>query len=521
MEAMIVSPAPSSPGNQSTTNSSSAKGAETDFAPALNEAINENSNSSSQSDDQAQHQAAHSKSRKEANDGTSPAEGNTSEQADHAVAGAASFVEQNSGSTHSPSTTDPSLASRVAANTDGSGGHPLARTGLASADEILALLLQGEKSKLNGAEQPLSFKSIQKDSSTHSHHGSTPPGNGISVDKQIKASQLGKDATALQWQAKDSITISQSSAHSPSHAEHKSSPASLLEAMAHRANGVDKSGVHNQGQHANTNGSIPLSAEIIAARLSDMPFQQSLRSESLRDGRQSLRHDWMGEFIEAKVDQLPGAKNGKTGQQLFNSDGELSANNSTVAMAKVGDKSADTSFSQVLQPSMDKPLSQGADLQRPGSMNIMLSQFQENNLLHQVIHKIRLSQHLQDSKVVMKLHPAELGNLKINIQLKEGVISANVLAQSQQVQEILERNMPRLRALMEEQGLKVNEITINLDNDPTENSNLFEEHLAQDNTSFANHPDKSSNVEFVLEAVETDEEHVAVAPPASGVNVLI
>ena len=81
--------------------------------------------------------------------------------------------------------------------------------------------------------------------------------------------------------------------------------------------------------------------------------------------------------------------------------------------------------------------------------------------------------------------------------------------------------MPRLRALMEEQGLKVNEITINLDNDPTENSNLFEEHLAQDNTSFANHPDKSSNVEFVLEAVETDEEHVAVAPPASGVNVLI
>jgi flagellar hook-length control protein FliK len=60
----------------------------------------------------------------------------------------------------------------------------------------------------------------------------------------------------------------------------------------------------------------------------------------------------------------------------------------------------------------------------------------------------------------MKLHPAELGDLKIDVQLKDGSINANILAQSQQVQEILEKNMPRLKALMEEQGLVVSDISL-------------------------------------------------------------
>ena len=128
---------------------------------------------------------------------------------------------------------------------------------------------------------------------------------------------------------------------------------------------------------------------------------------------------------------------------------------------------------------------------------------------------------MQDTKLVMKLHPAELGDLKIDIQLKGGTINANILAQSQQVQHILEKNMPRLKALMEEQGLVVNEIAVNLDTDVSDNRNMFEDHLAQDNQSFSKHKGASSSARFTLQHEEVDEAEIIAQPTPPGVNVMI
>jgi flagellar motility protein MotE (MotC chaperone)/flagellar hook-length control protein FliK len=265
----------------------------------------------------------------------------------------------------------------------------------------------------------------------------------------------------------------------------------------------------------------PLSAERIAAKLTDIPLQANHTPTSLRDNVSSLRQDTHEQFIDAKLDYIDKKQHTQADQQSLNSDSDSAQKNSLTASPKNIDKTNETSFSQSLHTiSTDKPTSSGIDPLRPGG-SVFTPQIQEGNILHQVLHKFRISQHLQDSRLVMKLHPAELGDLKIDVQLKDGTINANILAQTQQVQDILEKNMPRLKALMEEQGLIVNEIAIKLDTDVSDNKNMFEDHLAQDEKSFTKRKDISSSVQFELDQEIIEEAELSSQPSPSGVNVMI
>lgn len=546
MEAMFVSTVPPSHGKPSTTNNSS-KGSETGFAPALNEAINEKKNSTSQQSEseKSQHSAKSNIPEKENN--TSPLEENQDSPEDVAAYGAAE--KKSSSSLQQQGSANFSSINRNAANTEITGAD--AKQGISKniGDDNLAKFLNGEQVKSNNVSQESSLlKNTDQSTATVSNHRfSTSPYEGKSAsdlrgtvssteqqsDNRLSDRLSGKSGSSVQLLANDSITISHSKPQTTQLSGQKFTPTSILEAAGvhgneryrqagNNGNGLSEYATQNPGQLNSNHNNLPLSAEKIAARITDIPFQQNIGNTSLREGNQSLRHDWLGEFIEAKVDQFQGKSSSKTGQELLNSEGEMSANNSSGAPAKGGEKGGETTFSQTLHlAAADKQVASGVEMQRPAATNIMLSQFQENDILHQVIHKIRLSQHTQDSKLVMKLHPAELGSLKIDIHLKDGTINANILAQSQQVQEILEKNMPRLRALMEEQGLKVNEIAINLESEPTEQNNLFDEHLAQDNKGFANNSKNNSGEEFVLEVDDTEVTEVAPTPLQSGVNVLI
>lgn len=531
MDAMIVSPAPSSSANQTTSNKTSTKGSETSFAPSLNEAINEKKTSSEQSDTSSGDKTGHphTYTTKTETRSTKEEENPTSDQSPGGLPITAEQIRRANGSASTAH-----LHSSTIVNGERESLFPgQGKNGGAAADETLMRLFQDEQAKLKEGLTALAQKSgkqqgIQEHavSSTSDRLALSNQKSDFSFSGQFNTKDVAK-ISSLQMQAKDAITVSQTGSTATPNQEQRFTPTSLLESMASRANNSVELSGHLQGNLANTSASLPLSAEKIAAQITGLPFQQSLRHEGLREGGQSLRHDWLGNFIEAKVDRLPGTGEGKSGQQLLNSDAETSANSSTLSMPKGGEKAVDATFSHTLQHVADKTLTPGSELQRPGSMNIMLSQLQENDLLHQVINKIRISHQMRDSKVTMKLHPAELGNLKINIQLKEGVISANVVAQSQQVQDVLERNMHRLRTLMEEQGLKISEITIELDNDPTDGRNLFQDHLAQDDRDFNNQQSPTSGEKFVMDTIEQDVEEnietleIGTTAMDRGVNVLI
>ena len=81
-------------------------------------------------------------------------------------------------------------------------------------------------------------------------------------------------------------------------------------------------------------------------------------------------------------------------------------------------------------------------------------------MMQQVIDHLRDLPRPLPNRISLQLHPAELGQLKINLTMQEGVIRASLVTQTVQAQEILEKHMPKLRALLERQGLALEDVRI-------------------------------------------------------------
>jgi len=97
----------------------------------------------------------------------------------------------------------------------------------------------------------------------------------------------------------------------------------------------------------------------------------------------------------------------------------------------------------------------------------------DNVVLQQVAERFQMQMQNQETKLRIQLQPAELGKLDINLTVKEGSIRAHVVAQSGQVQELLERNMTKLKGILENQGFSIEEIIVSTASESISNSDLF------------------------------------------------
>ncbi|WP_305043277.1 flagellar hook-length control protein FliK, partial [Geoalkalibacter sp.] len=88
----------------------------------------------------------------------------------------------------------------------------------------------------------------------------------------------------------------------------------------------------------------------------------------------------------------------------------------------------------------------------------------DNQLLNQVVERLSLRGQGEGSRMTLRLHPEELGELRMELLMEKGVLKAQILAQNPQVQEVLERNLYRLREALEGQGLKLESCEVGLDN---------------------------------------------------------
>jgi len=87
----------------------------------------------------------------------------------------------------------------------------------------------------------------------------------------------------------------------------------------------------------------------------------------------------------------------------------------------------------------------------------------ESQIFDQVVTHISGSFNGESGRMVLRLQPAELGSLKLEMKIEGDRIQANFHAQNQQVQEVLERNLPQLRSALAEQGLKIDQFQVNID----------------------------------------------------------
>lgn len=111
---------------------------------------------------------------------------------------------------------------------------------------------------------------------------------------------------------------------------------------------------------------------------------------------------------------------------------------------------------QVRQPVVNLP--QGQNVHLPSGQQVS-----EGQVLDQVVTHISGSKSGETGRMVLRLQPAELGALKIDLQIEGDRVKANLHAQSTQVQEVIERNLPQLRNALAEQGLKIDEFKVDID----------------------------------------------------------
>lgn len=68
-----------------------------------------------------------------------------------------------------------------------------------------------------------------------------------------------------------------------------------------------------------------------------------------------------------------------------------------------------------------------------------------------------------NGEVRMELHPESLGHLKIEVKVEGGVVRANIMAENSMVKDTIDSNLPMLRKSLEDQGLRIDQLSVGVD----------------------------------------------------------
>jgi flagellar hook-length control protein FliK len=247
-----------------------------------------------------------------------------------------------------------------------------------------------------------------------------------------------------------------------------------------------------------------------ASEVADKPVSNKL---------ETLRQDSQGHFMDAKLNAQtknnPESANQQSTQQETVTQGQLLSSQSGLSNPE-----QPTAFSQTLhgaQAQSPTQLQQTMAMPQPSSPLPPGTQIYEDSIMNQVTERFQLNFRNQETQLHIKLQPAELGELKIDLNMKDGAIRAHVVAQSGQVQEILEKNMTKLKEMLEGQGLTIEEIIVSQKTDAAGSFDLFQDHLAKgDSQSSSNSRDIDATFSDTFDEIVSD-----TAEPATGVNLKV
>ncbi len=263
-----------------------------------------------------------------------------------------------------------------------------------------------------------------------------------------------------------------------------------------------------ENSELNLNG-ILLVAEVDGAeKTASKPMQQL----------HGIRNDTQQQYFNTKINTQNLAENNPNSQE--NKKGNDLSKQTAHSIPQSGQLSAAQSmntFSQILV---------GPEQTTPQPTNVPTQPIllpsgtivHEEDVIRQLTERFQVSSKHMDSRINLKLHPAELGELKIDLTVKDGSIKANIVAQSQHTLDILHKNIPKLRTLLENQGFTIDQISVTAESDSVGGFDLFDRQLFNhdDYTPTAQKGHSEAEVGFIL----ANNEYSAPAT-RSGVNVKI
>jgi len=205
---------------------------------------------------------------------------------------------------------------------------------------------------------------------------------------------------------------------------------------------------------------------------SEMPVEKS----SLN--RTSLRHSIQQQYFEAQIDHKNNQEDqtASEGDQQSNSFSPKNTANAERSIGATIGPEQSSSFAQPLALIQEGQKLPTVETSRPMTLPSG-TVVQQEEVIRQISEHFQLSRRTLDTRVNIQLHPAELGELKIDLSVKNGSVRANVVASSQYAQEIIEKNMVKLRTILESQGFTIGEITVTSKSDTAGDFNHFDRQL--------------------------------------------
>ncbi len=245
----------------------------------------------------------------------------------------------------------------------------------------------------------------------------------------------------------------------------------------------------------------------LSPAMSEVGLLNKLNKETNSSQATTLRKNINNQYLDSKIGQKNSSEQSQ--QQLMSQQQSSKEQDTTQTPTNItlptGDEKNLTQVApqQLSDINTPQPVTEAAKAVTLGPQ----SQLIEDDIINQVIQRFQLKSQLRSSKMVLRLHPAELGELKIDIAVKEGSVKANFLAQSQQVQDLLERQMPKLKEVMQQQGINVQEMRVSLEADVFSKQGSFQEHLGKNHNFSSKKRDMSSRQSFStsLEQIVSDE----------------
>lgn len=126
------------------------------------------------------------------------------------------------------------------------------------------------------------------------------------------------------------------------------------------------------------------------------------------------------------------------------------------------------------------------------------------SIIRQIAEQIRVQVSADTSSMEMQLNPAHLGRLELQVELRQGLVTARFVAENEQVKEVIENQAVQLQEDLNKQGLKVEAVEVTVE------THQFERNLEQGQEQQAEEEAKASEnrtrKNLNLDMLDEDEE---------------
>lgn len=210
------------------------------------------------------------------------------------------------------------------------------------------------------------------------------------------------------------------------------------------------------------------------------PLRGELRGQSVAESSRNPAYSLANAETEAPVaataqngEGLDSFSFGQEAEALHNRTGDNTSANTTEAI------SFDAALKSGLQTAQaakegNQPLPPGTT--EAGTVRLSSGEvLSENQIVNQILERVQVKGAGDQSQIVIRMHPEELGEVKLALTMEKDQLRAQLLTQNHQVQEVLEKHLPRLHEALGNQGVRLEDIQVSVDSNANPGREFFEQ----------------------------------------------